>query len=197
MKILAFADLHGDLNALKKIKAKVKKEKVELVLCGGDMTIFGSQFNIIMKKINELGVPVLTIHGNHELAAEIKLAASKLKNIIDLNKKLYKKDKYVFLGYGEGGFALSDPEFTKTMNILMKKVKRGDKVILMTHAPPYGTKADLIGEHVGVKNITAFIKKRQPILVICGHIEECAGKSDKIGKTKIINPGYQGKVIRI
>lgn len=198
MKILAFVDLHADMNALKKIKAKIKKEKVELVLCGGDMSIFGDNLFSIMRKINDLGVPVLTIHGNHEFYEEIRHLSSRLKNIINLHKKLYRKKGFIFLGYGGGGFSLTDPKFTKTMSVLMKKVKKGEKVVLMTHAPPYGTVLDKINRsHVGNKSITSFIKKAQPLLFICGHIEECDNQTAKIGKTKIMNPGYQGKVITI
>ena len=38
MKILAAGDLHGDINAAKKLAEQAKKEKVDLVVLSGDLT---------------------------------------------------------------------------------------------------------------------------------------------------------------
>lgn len=198
MKILAFTDLHGDLDALRMIKHQVRKENIKLILCGGDMTVFGHNLLPIMKKISELGAPVLTIHGNHEYPEDVKLAASKFKKIIDLNKKIYRTNGYVFLGYGDGGFSLTLPDFRTSIEKLMKNVKKDEKVIFLLHPPPYGTKCDLKYEgYVGTKTITSVIKKFQPQLVLCGHIHEGEGQTDKIGKSIIINAGHEGKIIEI
>jgi Icc-related predicted phosphoesterase len=71
-----------------------------------------------------------------------------------------------------------------------------DKVILVTHAPPYNTKVDRInGNLCGNKSIRNFISEVKPVLAVCGHLHETAGKRDKIGKTLVINPGYKGMVI--
>ncbi|MBS3097214.1 hypothetical protein J4209_00295 [Candidatus Woesearchaeota archaeon] len=43
--------------------------------------------------------------------------------------------------------------------------------------------------------IKTFILKVKPDLAISGHLHENAGKEDKIGKTKIVNPGPFGKII--
>ena len=63
-------------------------------------------------------------------------------------------------------------------------------MILVSHQPPYGTKADTLknGVHVGSKIVRSFIDTWQPLACFCGHIHEGRG-IDTIGKTKIINPG--------
>ena len=47
------------------------------------------------------------------------------------------------------------------------------------------------------RDIKRFIEKNKPILAICGHLHENEGKSEKISKTLIINPGIKGKIIKI
>ena len=37
----------------------------------------------------------------------------------------------------------------------------------------------------------------KPDLVISGHLHETAGKEDKIGKTRLINPGPFGKILDV
>ena len=45
--------------------------------------------------------------------------------------------------------------------------------------------------------IRKFIEQFKPEVAICGHIHENSGKIDYIGKTKVINPGYKGKIISL
>lgn len=72
--------------------------------------------------------------------------------------------------------------------------------ILVTHIPPYkildkvnfpGAPKHWQGKHAGSKVVLEYIKKYQPKYVFCGHIHEAKGKA-KIGKTTIINAGYNG-----
>jgi putative phosphoesterase len=196
MKILAFVDLHGNLTTLKKIVQRAKKEDIDLLISAGDMTIFGSKLRNILQKLNKVNKSILIIHGNHEMDKELEKACSRFKNCIFLHKKNYRKNNHIFLGFGGGGFSLVDKEFEKTGKKFEKLIKKDDKVILITHAPPYNTNIDKINKSpCGNKSIRNFIKKTKPDLAISGHLHENAGKEDKIGKTKIINPGYKGKVI--
>ena len=41
------------------------------------------------------------------------------------------------------------------------------------------------------------IERFQPDLALCGHVHEAEGIEEKIGKTKLINVGRQGKIIEI
>ena len=40
MKILAFVDLHGSLNALKRLSKQIKSKKPDIIVCAGDISIF-------------------------------------------------------------------------------------------------------------------------------------------------------------
>jgi hypothetical protein len=198
MKILAFTDMHGDLRALARIKLTAIKEKPDLIICTGDISIFGAQLNMMLSQINKTGIQTIIIPGNHETEHEIREEIKGFEHIKEVHKREFRKDNYLIIGYGEGGFAIKDPEFDKFAKEIKKRIQPADKVILLTHQPPYGTKVDKIGTYyTGNKSITKFIKETQPILAISGHIHENEGKKDKIGKTLILNPGYKGMIIEV
>ena len=200
MKLLAFTDLHLSSLAFKKIKSKVKKEKPDLLVCAGDVSIFAEGLDFILNKLNNLNKKIIIVNGNHEEDKVMKKLCLKYNNLIFIHKTYYKANGCIFLGYGGEGFSSTDPDFYKTGKQFEKIIKKnkGKKIILLTHAPPYKTKADLIiDQYCGNKTLRNFIIKNNIYLNICGHLHENFGKEDKIKKTKIINPGPYGKVIKL
>ena len=197
MKILVFVDLHSHEGILKKLVRLAKNKKVDLIINAGDISMFGRGLDFMCSELNKLGVPVLMIHGNHETEKEIRDVCGLFKNLENIHKKTYKIGDLVVLGFGGGGFSLVDKEFEKKSKSFLKAVK-DKKAILVTHAPPYGTKIDLImKEHVGNKSILKFIKKAKVDYAISGHLHELSGKEDKVNRCKVINPGAKGKIIEI
>ena len=220
MKLLVFADLHGNRNALKKIVAKSEKNKPDAIVCAGDLTIFESGIHSILFTLSMLKVPVMVVPGNHEGSATLKKACGHFSNI-----KFIHSDKFIlgnscFIGYGGGGFSVIDEgferaakkleEFSSTHKSSNQHHKQGNKqdnkmcrksdnnIIMAFHAPPHGTKLDwLHGQHCGNKSYRQFIEKVQPELVVCGHLHENRGKKDYIGRTLIINPGPEGEIIAL
>lgn len=198
MKLLAFVDLHGSKALLRKIAVLAKKEKVSFIVCAGDITIFGDSMKQILRELDDIKIPVLIIHGNHENESVLRKACKDSKNIKFLHKAFHEHENYVFAGFGGGGFSTRDEEFEMWSQDLFKKIGEDKKIILFTHAPPYGTKLDLIlDQPAGNKSIRQFIKMVQPVLVISGHLHENAGTRDKIDKTFIINPGPWGVVLNV
>lgn len=197
MKILAFSDLHGRIKDLERLKEKSKE--VDLVLCAGDITVMEDNISMIVSELAQFHKPVLLIHGNHEDEYGLQELASVHDNIIFLHKVAYHINDYVFLGFGGGGFSREDPEFKDIADNFFKKEAEGKRrIVLMTHAPPHATKLDdLDGSHRGNKDMRKFIDEVKPHIVICGHFHENAGKTQKIGRTILINPGYNGAVIEI
>ena len=194
MKILAFVDLHNDLIALKEIEKKAKD--VDVVVCAGDFTLLGYNVDSVVKKIARIKKTIIMIPGNHELFVDLRKACMSYNNIVYLHKRVYKKDDYIFIGYGGGGFIPVEKEFEEWIKKIKPKLKN-KKIILVTHAPPYNTKIDRINKiPCGNKSIRKFIERFKPVLSISGHLHECQG-SDKLGNTKLINPGPLGKIIEI
>src|SRR3989338_5517648 len=101
MKILAFTDTHGNKKYLSLILHKAKK--TDILICAGDLTLFGTGFFKLVKRFNKLNKKLLIIPGNHEPAREIE--SLRYKKIISLHKKIYQINNYTFVGHGEGGFS--------------------------------------------------------------------------------------------
>jgi len=76
----------------------------------------------------------------------------------------------------------------------------GPETLYVLHSPPRDTHCDLIGArvHVGSRAIRTFIERRQPPLVLSGHIHESPRVSgawrDRVGRTVVVNPGQFGTV---
>ena len=200
MKILAFTDTHGFTGNMKTILKKDKQKKPELAICCGDFTTFENNMSNVLKTLSKLSCKLFLIHGNHETDKVLKKLCKKYKNMIFIHKKFYKQNNHIFFGYGGSGFALIEPDFYKTGEKFQKIIKKNKskKIIFITHAPPYKTKLDLVvGSHCGNKTLKHFIVRNKVDLYICGHLHENFGKKDIIKKTKIINPGPYGKIIKI
>lgn len=197
MKLLAFVDLHGDFKLLKKLLKRGEKEDIELIIVAGDLSTFEGNLSYLLRKLNSLGKKILLIPGNHEGDKSLKEASRSYENCIYFHKKAVRIGNYVFLGYGGSGFALEDQEFRKVAREWYGEYQK-EKVILVTHAPPFGTKVDRLGNrYVGNKDFRKFVERIKPKLYICGHLHETAGKQDKIGETIVINPGWEGIVVEL
>jgi len=197
MKFLTFADLHGDFGLLKKLIKRAKEKDIEFVLLAGDFTAFERSMRAILKKLNDIGKPIFIIPGNHEEGGEYKKAIKDYPNCRDVDRKAIEVDDFVILSYGGNGFSATDSEFRDIGRKWYGKYK-DKKVILMTHGPPYNTTLDSInGSHVGNKDYRKFIERIKPKLAISGHIHETFGAMDKIGKTQLINPGWEGMVVEL
>lgn len=156
MKILAFVDLHGNKSSLEKI---IKKSKTcDLIICAGDISMFTINLNKIISKFKKTKKPLIIIPGNHESPQDLE----KIKQdfLILLHKKIYRINNIVFIGYGTDGFSLKDKEFETFIKKVKTKLKKEDKIILITHGPPHNTKLDKLPYfgHVGNKSYTKAIK---------------------------------------
>jgi len=197
MKILAFVDTHGDLKAINRLL--IKGKEVDLIICAGDISHFGNNLKSIVGKFKKLNKPMLVIHGNHESEEQMRAVCKEFPWALYIHKGSYQLGNYCFFGYGGGGFSTEDPQYEKVIKKFKKTLKKDTKLAIITHGPPYGTKCDFLIEqgHRGCKTYAKIDKELKPILHICGHLHETASMRDKLGETLVINPGAEGKIIRI
>ena len=202
MKILAFVDTHGNEKYLQHIIEL--SHHADALICAGDFTIFENNMEHVLQKLNSIGKPIIIFHGNHETSSGVLSLSSNMHNIHFIHNAYYIVNDVIFFGYGGGGFGTIDPKFEivsesfmKNLKELEKKNNMSYKIILVTHAPPYNTTLDDLGYPVGSKSIRKFIEESQPLVVVCGHIHECAEKQDYIKNTLIINPGPKGKIVEV
>ena len=198
MKFLTFTDLHEDRHKLQELVERASKPDIDFVICLGDISTFGRGLKIVLENFNKLGKKMYVLPGNHEENLELGEVLKEFENCIYFHEQALKMDGYVFLGYGGGGFAQEDADFRKISRSWYGKFN-GEKIVLFTHMPPFGNKTDFLESHghVGNKDYRKFIERIKPKLVICGHLHETVGEVDKIGNSKVVNPGWDGMVIEL
>jgi uncharacterized protein len=198
MKVLAFADTHGSMKALREVKEKAAK--ADLLLCCGDLTIFEQNMEKLLLELSRVNKPVLILPGNHEPTGELKKRCSAMPNLVYMENRIFETDTCMVFGSQGNGFAMVDRNFEKVHKAFEKALmeKSGKSFILMTHAPPFNTALDeLVDGHCGNKSIRDFIKATKPHVAFAGHIHENAGRKDRIGNTLVINPGPYGVMVSI
>ncbi len=190
MKIIAFTDLHASQRKLSHIEGLIKLKKPDLLICSGDISVFGKELTSVLRKINSFNIKTLIIPGNHELEEELEEVSKRYDNLIDIHKKFYEFKGFQFFGLGSGGFAQKNLEFEKQFTKLKQKIKDPAKFVFISHGPAYKTKVDKIEkDYVGSISIRKFIELTKPVLAISGHIHETEHLEDKIKSTRLINPG--------
>ena len=191
MKIIGITDIHGDMNAIKKISEEIVS--ADLVLIAGDITHFGTAGDAekIIAEFMNLNSSILTVPGN----CDDKSVAGYLESLgISTDRKTITIKSLNLTILGMGG-SVSTPVRTPNtsseeeyMSFLEKTETLPD--ILLIHQPPYNTAADMVMglKHVGSPAVRSFIDRSQPSLCLCGHIHESSG-SAIYGKTLVVNPG--------
>lgn len=186
MKLLAVSDIHDSLENLKKIKNKTGN--CDITIVAGDLTNFGEEQEA--KKALDILRPcrILAIPGNLDTS---KVTEALEKQNASIHRQKTTIDCYCLAGMGggrigEAGRVLySEEQIAGTLSKLLQGEKN---IILVTHAPPLGTKLDLSrkGNHAGSWAVRKAIEQFQPLLAISGHIHESNG-TDKIGNTLCLN----------
>jgi Icc-related predicted phosphoesterase len=203
MKILAASDIHGDVGAAKKLAAKAKKEKVDLVILAGDLSIFGNGLEGLLKPFSDAEKKVAIIPGNHDSEADLFMLKKRYPDILyDLHNYAFKVGDVGFFGCGLANIGpneLSEAEIKKRIENSFKYIKDAKRKVLVVHVPPYKTKLDVIGRDVNVGStaVREMIEKFKPENCICGHIHETFNLEDKLGNTTVINAGPKGKIIDV
>ena len=202
MKILAISDIHSQDN--ENLYEYIKNKDIDLVLIAGDITDFGPLDFVgeFVQKIIDCDCDVIALPGNCDPNGICN--AINDSGAFCLHKNIVNYGDVVLLGYGGSNPTPFDTPGEIEDNKIYGDVYEllaeydyiaNDKVpkvtILLTHAPPYNTKADLVeeGKHVGSQGILKSIHEFQPKINICGHVHE-AKSIDKIGDSTIVaNPG--------
>lgn len=189
MRIFAIADPHGNYS---KISSLLKKAgDIDLVLVAGDITNFGPDEKAL--ELFELfDAPILAVPGNCDQTSILKVLDN--SKAVNLHQNSYTIDDTVFIGYGGSNptpfctpFEMQECDIGEGLEEIVKvSESKSRKLVLLTHAPPYGFLDEVPAGHVGCTSISAFIGKAK--LIVCGHIHEARGVVRTKG-TVVVNPG--------
>ncbi len=203
MKILAAGDLHGDINAAKVLAKKAEKEKANLVVLSGDLTMGERSTKGLLKPFVEKGQKVVLIPGNHETIATTEFLA-KVYSAINLHGYSISVEDVGLFGCGGanvGVVGISTPMTDSEIYGLLKKgfeqIKEKKKKIMVTHVHPDKTLMGKMGFFSGSMAVKKAIEKFKPNIAICSHAHEAEGIEETIGNTKVFCVGKRGKIIEI
>ena len=191
MRILALTDFHGKITP---VQSLIKSNLLyDIVITCGDYMLSLEGLEQLFMQLQSIAKNILAIPGNMDHLEIIKMLET---HAISLHNKRTTIEDIEFVGFGGSnpGPFNTPLEYTEEIlgSSLMKLLDPAPKGnwILVTHAPPYGTKIDCTRwrSHVGSKSIRKIILDYHPLIAISGHIHESAGL-DYLGKSIVVNPG--------
>ncbi|MDK2870143.1 MAG: uncharacterized protein PWP39_1378 [Pyrococcus sp.] len=191
MKIVAITDIHGRRSKVEELVNVLRGENVDMILIAGDITHFSGakEAEEVLSPILALNIPVLAVMGNCDGRDVLDFLEQKG---ISVHEKRVEAKGVGIVGFGGSNITPFSTiwEFSDDTIYLSLTRNYRDGDIVLTHAPPYGTKLDKThsGIHAGSIGLRRFIEEKQPKLCICGHIHEGRG-IERIGNTIAINPG--------
>jgi Icc-related predicted phosphoesterase len=194
MVLLCLSDIHGDKTGLEQVLDSAPE--AEAVIIAGDVTQRGryEEARMVLEPLLLRKLPLFAVPGNMD-AGDARRYLGELG--IDIHGR-----GVAFKGIGIQGlggsnptpmgtpFELDDEEAGTLLEAGHAEIKSLQYRILVSHAPPHGTKTDVrsLGWHIGSKAVRAFIHEAQPDLCLCGHVHESAGE-DMLGRTLCVNIG--------
>jgi Icc-related predicted phosphoesterase len=197
VRILGAADFHGDMSLAEKLASKAEQEHVDLVILCGDLLEDDSTDNII-KPFTDKQQKVLLISGNHESIATADFLAT-LNDAKHLHGYSVKYEDIGIFGCGSancGIHGLTEEEIFNTLKKGHERIAYLPKKLMVTHVhPKYSDMAEMSLQNWGSIGVSKAIKALQPDILFCSHLHEAEGIEEKIGKTRVINVGTEGKII--
>jgi Icc-related predicted phosphoesterase len=195
VRILAFTDFHGNLEAFQRARQTIANEKPNLVLVAGDIVNHDvEKAKRFLTDLAEAGSPVYFVPGNMDGMELVAWSGSENVHSVHGRCEYWENLGLIGLSGSPHGAFTTPIEYSEgvaadTLERALRNYHGGD-LILVSHCPPRDTKIDrvIIGQHVGSISVRKFIEKTQPVLVVSGHVHEAQGY-DKIGSTTLVNPG--------
>ena len=69
MRYLVLSDVHGNIDALEAVLARVRRKRFDAVLMLGDVVGYGAAPNQVIERLGDLGPPAHNVRGNHDKVA--------------------------------------------------------------------------------------------------------------------------------
>lgn len=198
MKLLAFSDLHRDLDQAATLVEM--SAEADVVIGAGDFASVHEGLEETIAALAAIATPTVLVPGNNETDAALRAAAADWAAASVLHGEGLEIDGVEFFGLGAGipttpwewSFDLDDAEATE----LLAPCPEG--AVLVLHSPPQGhCDGGADGSHFGSPALLTAIADKQPRLAVFGHIHEAWGCSSAVGATPLRNLGPSGTWIEI
>ena len=198
MRLLAFSDLHRDLDGAASLVERSRD--AEVVIGAGDFASVHEGLEETIAALVAIETPTILIPGNNETEDALRAAASGWTAATVLHGETAEIDGVTFFGLGAGipttpwdwSFDLTEEEAAERLAGCPRDA------VLVVHSPPSGhCDSSSRGDHLGSTAILAAIEDKRPPLAVCGHIHESWGERSSVGPTAIANLGPAGATFEI
>jgi Icc-related predicted phosphoesterase len=197
MKLLAFSDLHRDVEQARRLAQAAAD--ADVVIAAGDFASFRRGLGPVIDALSAIARPTLLVPGNHETEAALRRACEGWDSAIVLHGEAREIDGVAFFGLGAAvppaPFPLSFDLTEEQATAALADCPPG--AVLVVHSPPRGHLDEARGRHLGSRSVLETIERQAPPLVLCGHIHECWGQESRIGPSRVLNLGPAGTQIAV
>jgi uncharacterized protein len=198
MRLLAFSDLHVDLDQAEKLVES--SADADVVVGVGDFASVHSGLTETIAALSAITTPTIVVPGNNETEDELRDACSSWASAVVLHGQGTDIDGVSFFGLGAGvpvtpwdwSFDLTEEEAAQRLAACP------EGCVLAVHSPPRGhVDVSSDGNHLGSVAVLDAVVSKRPRLALCGHIHEAWGKRSMVGSTEVANLGPKGATFEV
>jgi len=198
VKLLAFSDLHRDLDGARQLVER--SSEADVVIGAGDFASVHEGLEETIGALAAIEAPTILIPGNNETDEALRAAAANWDAATVLHGEGTSIDGVDFWGLGAGvpitpwdwSFDLDEGEAESML------ADAPEGCVLVVHSPPNGhVDVSGAGDHLGSEAVLGAIEAKRPALAVCGHIHESWGSESQLGPTRILNLGPSGTLLEV
>lgn len=198
MRILAFSDLHNDLEQGRQLVEM--SAEADVVIGAGDFASVHEGLPETICTLAAIKVPTVLVPGNNETVDALRAAVDGWDSAIVLHGEGTTIEGTEFFGLGAGipvtpwnwSFDLDDEAATEML------APCPEDAVLVLHSPPKDHCDSAGGAgNFGSPALLQAIEDKRPRLAVCGHIHESWGCESQIGPTPIRNLGPKGTWLEV
>jgi uncharacterized protein len=196
MKLLAFSDLHRDLDQARDLAER--STEADVVIAAGDFASVHEGLEEAIGVLSAISVPTVLVPGNNETEDALRTACEGWDAATVLHGEGAEIDGTAFFGLG-AGVPITPWDWSFDLDEQAASERLADcpeGAVLVVHSPPKGyCDQSSAGDHLGSEAILEVIERKRPRIAVCGHIHESWGAESEVGPTRVINLGPSGQVI--
>jgi Icc-related predicted phosphoesterase len=199
MRILAFSDLHRDLDQAAKLVEM--SADADAVIGAGDFASVHEGLEETLAALASIEAPTVLVPGNNETIEALREAAGAWEAATVLHGEAAEIEGTTFFGLG-AGIPVTPWDWSFDLDDAAAAAMLGEcpeGAVLVLHSPPRGhcDTGGPNGDHFGSPALLAGIEEKRPALAVCGHIHESWGCESAIGSTPVRNLGPRGTWLEV
>ena len=207
-RLLAFTDPHGEIEAVRAIVKLAAVEKPDLIVCSGDLTLFGHRHALFFRTLATLKQPIYFIPGNHDDQTTTAKISKEWPFMIDVSWRVVEAAGFLITGVPGNdlsfwpGRSRGEDDAVKTVQHIVHLNRSGKPLIFLAHYPPSECEEvdgsiESTPDAGGSSAVRSITEKLSPALVVSGHYHACFNQADRLGITPIVNPGPRGTIVEL